>query len=501
MAVTEFINASTPTVLQKICATRQTRLEEMRVHYPEDTVFQAAEEMTRPTRDFTAALQTDSAAFILECKKASPSKGVICSDFDPVAIARVYQSYAAAISVLTEPDYFQGDFSYLQAVSAHVQVPVLCKDFIFSRYQVALARYFGADAILLMLSVLDDETYRALSIYAEQLGLHILTEVSDADEMRRATALNAKVIGINHRNLRDLSVDLHRSEVLSALAPNEAVLIAESGIETNEQVRQIAPFVNGFLVGGALTAQTDIDAACRRLLYGAHKVCGLTRPAHALMARDAGACFGGLIFAKRSPRCISLQQAKSICAVGGLQYVGVFALDDYHGLSATEIAGNLVRIAQELQLRAIQLHDVPDFLARQPDAAKTLALALTRALPSICELWVAVKADEVNTIQAQLPGVNRWLLDTGKGGSGKTFNWSQIPTHGREHMMLAGGLNAENITAALRLNLAGFDVNSGVEVSPGAKCSQRVHGFFNRLRTYGRASEVQTTKAEKQPVE
>lgn len=482
----------TPSVLKEIVATRQQRLQEMAVLYPEAEIAAAAAASTRPVRDFTAALQQPNAQFILECKKASPSKGVIREDFDPVAIATIYASYAAAISVLTEPDYFQGDFAYLQAVSSKVHVPVLCKDFIFSTYQIDLARYFGADAILLMLSVLSDNDYQLLAQRAQQLGLHILTEVSNAEEMQRAAALNAKVIGINHRNLRDLSVDLNRSQELAALAPAGALLIAESGIENNQQIRSIAPHVDGFLVGGSLTEQADVDLACRKLIYGEHKICGLTHPAQAIAARAAGAAYGGLIFAKRSPRCVTLEQAQQICAVRGMNYVGVFALEDFLNNEGNEqqeavylaAAQQIAAIAATLQLTAIQLHDVQDV-----NFVAALSQALTmqeRANYSHghIEIWVA-RSVEASTQLYQQPMISREVWDHGRGGSGSSFDWQTLPSNEQRHrIQLAGGLKPNNIATAISLGCRGLDINSGVERQPGHKDPALMQQVFATIRIY-----------------
>jgi len=291
------VNQDAPSVLTKIVSKRLERLQELQNQYPEQLVLTRARELTlsAPNRSLATSLLQGNPGFILECKKASPSKGMIRPNFDPVAIAKTYQPYAAAISVLTEPDYFAGDFAYLQAVSAQVNVPVLCKDFIVTPYQVALTKYFGGHAILLMLSILNDEQYRALHSLATELQLEVLTEVSNTEEMDRAANLNAQIIGINNRNLRDLTVDLAQTENLVALAPKQAILVAESGYESNTQIRKHAPLVDGFLVGSHLTAQPDIDFACRRLIYGAHKVCGLTHPDTARVAAACGAVYGGLI--------------------------------------------------------------------------------------------------------------------------------------------------------------------------------------------------------------
>ncbi|MDF5425772.1 bifunctional indole-3-glycerol phosphate synthase/phosphoribosylanthranilate isomerase, partial [Vibrio parahaemolyticus] len=184
------------------------------------------------------ALSGEKTAFITECKKASPSKGLIRDHFDLDYIASVYNNHADAISVLTDEKYFQGNSDFLPQVRGQVKQPVLCKDFMVDTYQVYLARHYSADAVLLMLSVLNDEEYKALEEAAHSLNMGILTEVSNEEELHRAVKLGARVIGINNRNLRDLSTDLNRTKELAPtireLAPN-ATVISESGIYTHQQ--------------------------------------------------------------------------------------------------------------------------------------------------------------------------------------------------------------------------------------------------------------------------
>ena len=461
-------------------------------HYRQSRLAAYIADHPRCRRSLAAALRQPHKGFILECKKASPSKGLIRDPFDPVAIASIYQRYAAAISVLTEPDHFAGDFAYLQAVRNSVQVPVICKDFITTPLHVYLARYHGADAILLMLSVLDDAAYQALAALALKLDMEVLTEVNSRDEMRRAAALNAPIIGINHRNLHDLSIDLNRTAELAPLAPPDALLIAESGISTNQQVRELGQHVDGFLVGSHLTAQADIDSACRKLIFGTHKVCGLSQVSCALHAAAAGATYGGLIFAPHSPRCVSLEQAQRLTQQAPvLAYVAVVTSNDFDDISA---------LAAALPIVALQLHGGQD-----PELIKPLRGELA---PEV-EIWYALDmtslasdlATQVSSLLAA--GVSKVVLDQGKGGSGKPFDWTQLdalhPAQ-RQHCMLAGGLNIDNVQDAAALNVAGLDFNSGLEASPGIKDPVLVHEVFAQLASYYRdAPQEATTREEIAP--
>lgn len=463
-------------ILNTIVEQRRQRIDALRPSYPEAMLKQAIAAQSRPVRSLAASLKRADKGFILECKKASPSKGLIRDSFDPVAIAAAYQPHAAAISVLTEPDYFQGDFAYLQAVSRHVQVPVLCKDFIVDPLQVYLARYFGADAILLMLSVLDDSLYQSLHSVAEELGLEVLTEVSSEAEMQRANALGAKVIGINHRNLHDLSIDMTRSRELAKLAPAGALLVAESGITSNQQVREIGQYVDGFLVGSHLTAQADIPLACRQLIYGEHKVCGLTSPADALMAATAGAVYGGLIRAEKSPRYVNQAQAIAICeAVPSLQYVMVTTAVD---------AKQIVQEADALSVVAIQLHGQQSL-----SLVNKLRQQLNQHGLANVGIWYALNMQQQDPDEFASWPVDRLVLDSGTGGSGVTFDWQRL-RHANPSLvrnaLLAGGIGAHNATEALAAGCAGLDFNSALELQPGKKDPAKVALTFHLLSRYFR---------------
>ena len=259
---------ATGTVLDSIVQARRERIDELRARFG----HLRAEDLERSQRSFAAALRTRSGqgrspqpALIMECKAASPSRGTIRSDYDPASLAAQYAPYAAAVSVLTEPDRFNGSFDDLAAVREVVDVPVLCKDFIVDEVQVLAARSLGADAVLLMLSVVPDDVYRELAELAHSLGMEVLTEVSTPQEMHRASALGAEVIGINNRDLRTLDTDLARTEEMAPLAPAGVVLVGESGVGAAEDVRRLSGLVDALLVGSSLSGAPDPAEAAREL--------------------------------------------------------------------------------------------------------------------------------------------------------------------------------------------------------------------------------------------
>jgi len=461
-----------PNVLEKIVIDKYDAVAALKAKLP---LASFIDTLTPSTKDMYAALrrtpENPNAGFILECKKASPSKGLIRPDFDVKSICQIYDKYAAAISVLTDEKYFQGNYDYLKIVTDTVSCPVLNKDFFIDTYQVYLARYYGADAILLMLSVLDDEQYLALASVAEQYNLAVLTEISTEDERDRAIALGAKLIGINNRNLRDLSTDISRTFDFAPTLPDDRIVISESGIYTNSQVRELAPAVDGFLVGSSVMAEDDIDLACRQLVFGHNKVCGLTQAEHAKAASEAGAEFGGLIFAKKSPRYITEQQAKNIIEQAtALSYVGVFVNHDID---------DVVTLATSLSLSAVQLHG---------DEDKSYIEQLATKLPSACQIW---KAIPVATDVPEFPASAQHIILDGKNaGSGEVFSW-QLLAQSQQNLsssFLAGGLNENNIEQAIEnmvaQDLFGLDINSGVEKSPGIKCSNKLKNVFATIRHY-----------------
>ncbi|HFZ8993253.1 TPA: bifunctional indole-3-glycerol-phosphate synthase TrpC/phosphoribosylanthranilate isomerase TrpF [Citrobacter freundii] len=450
------------TVLAKIVADKAIWVEARKQQQP---LASFENDIQPSSRHFYDALQGARTVFILECKKASPSKGVIRDDFDPARIAGIYKEYASAISVLTDEKYFQGSFDFLPIVSSIAPQPILCKDFIIDPYQIYLARHYQADACLLMLSVLDDEQYRQLAAVAHSLKMGVLTEASNEEELERAIALGAKVIGINNRDLRDLSIDLNRTRQLAPRVGHSATVISESGINTYGQVRELSHFANGFLIGSALMSEDDLTAAVRRVLLGENKVCGLTRPQDARAAYDAGAIYGGLIFVPESPRCVTTEQAQTVIAAAPLRYVGVFRQADI---------ADIAEKAAALALYAVQLHG---------DEDQHYIDALRAALPERVQIWKALSVG--NTLPARnFQHIDKYIFDNGQGGSGQRFDWSLLNGQQLDNVLLAGGLGADNSVSAAKTGCAGLDFNSGVESEPGIKDASLLASVFQTLRAY-----------------
>ena len=257
-------------ILNRILARKAEEVAERRARLPEAELIARIAELPG-TRGFAAAIEAkiDAGlpAVIAEVKRASPSKGLIRTDFDPAAIAKSYAAAGAAcLSVLTDSDFFQGSEAFLQQAREACSLPVLRKDFIIDAYQVYEARAIGADCVLLIVSALDDEVLLQLSLQAAELDLDVLCEVHDEEELERAMALPVPLIGVNNRNLRTFETSLETSLTLQAMIEYDRVLVAESGIHTPEDVARLrSGGIQAFLVGEAFMRAEDPGAELRRL--------------------------------------------------------------------------------------------------------------------------------------------------------------------------------------------------------------------------------------------
>ena len=421
-------------------------------------------DQAQPThRSLSQALARPGARFILEIKKASPSAGMIRRDADVTALASGYSGVADALSVLTDDRFFGGSLEDLSQARAAFEGPLLAKDFFIDPRQVVEARIAGADAVLVILSLLDDAGARQIIEEASRFAMDVLVEVHNVVEMHRALALGAPLIGINNRNLRDLSVDLSTTERLAAMAPDR-LLVSESGVRGRTDVDRLSPHVDAFLVGTSLMESPKPAEAARELVFGRVKLCGLSQPADFRVARAAAHV--GLIFVPGSLRSVSPGEALRLASLHPSS-VGVFRNASIENVS---------QVATMLGLAAVQLHGGEDaFYVR----------ALARCLPRRCEIWKAIEVGR--TKPDRFDAADRLLFDNGSGGTGQTFDWRLVRGHADlSRAIVAGGIGPDNAVEARRLGAYAIDVGSKVEDVPGRKSPKKIRALFDALRSPSR---------------
>ena len=252
-------------MLNKIVADKRKEVEQTRQNMPVSILMERIAQ--RKPLDFARAIRGDGIRLIAEIKKASPSRGVLCPDFNPVAIARSYaQGGAAAISVLTEINYFQGSIDHLAAIRKEVEIPLLRKDFVFDQYQIYESAAFGADALLLIAGILSQEQLSEFLSLSHSFGLSCLVEVHDEGEVEKALLGGAEIIGINNRDLRDFTIDINTTRRLRPLIPPERTVVSESGIKSRSDIEKLQEWgADAALVGEVLVTADDTTAKMREL--------------------------------------------------------------------------------------------------------------------------------------------------------------------------------------------------------------------------------------------
>ena len=462
-----------PSVLQEIVANKQKEVSQRKQSVPVENLLK---NLGVSSRSLEQALRNPGNRFILEYKRASPSRGTINSTLSVEEICNAYEGFADAFSVLTDSHYFDGSFDYLRKVSERLTVPVLCKDFVLEPYQVYEARHYGADAILLMLSVLDDQQYQLCAEAARKFNIDVLTEVHTDVEMQRAIALKARIIGINNRDLNTLKTNISVTERLADKAPSDSLIISESGISSRADVSRLSRYVNGFLVGTSLTAARDIRAAVKKLIFGEIKICGVRNISDAKVAETSGASYLGLVFYENSPRFLTTDEALNITSTFKAKYVGVFV---------NENIDKIAELAKRLSLFAVQCHGNESIEELEE---------LREKLPAECQLWKAISYSEDSIEELTKlfePYVDRLIVDNSnksvKGGTGQRFDWQAIEAiyenmQESEKFILAGGINLKNLHELDSHVSLGLDISSGVEAFKGGKSHDKIEQLFSERR-------------------
>ena len=483
-------------ILDKIIEATKIRVaQEKQVESPESVKAAALALPADTGFPFEAALRQQDFNFICEVKKASPSKGIIAEHFPYLEIAKEYEvAGAAAISVLTEPDFFKGDKKYLQEIASTVKIPVLRKDFIIDEYQIYQAKVWGASAILLICACLDVPTLTKFRKLADSLGLSSLVEAHDEAEVQMAIDCGARIIGVNNRNLKDFTVDVQNSVRLRNLVQDDVIFVSESGLETPEDIQVLRDNNIGVALMGETFMRSPNKVEKLAYLYGPTyytpkiKMCGISKVETIPAVVKAQPDYMGLVFAS-SKRQVTVDQAKILVSELHKQYANRYNRDVIQwsndvvqefiktvGIFVNETLENLVTIATEVNLDAVQLHGDEDEAFIQSLKERTNV-----------EVWKAVQIRSAADAEAWIDSRADMLLFDAyhkdeRGGTGEVFDWSCLDEFERP-FMLAGGIDSTNVARAIRtVRPYGIDISSGIETD-GVKDDEKIKAFTNIVRT------------------
>jgi len=468
-------------------ATKIRVAQEKQVESPE-TVKAAALALPSDTGfPFEAALRQQDFNFICEVKKASPSKGIIAEHFPYLDIAKEYEvAGAAAISVLTEPDFFKGDKKYLQEIASTVKIPVLRKDFIIDEYQIYQAKVWGASAILLICACLDVPTLTKFRELADSLGLSSLVEAHDENEVQMAIDCGARIIGVNNRNLKDFTVDVQNSVRLRNLVQDDVIFVSESGLETPEDIQVLRDNNIGVALMGETFMRSPNKVEKLAYLYGPTyytpkvKMCGISKVETIPAIVDAKPDYMGLVFAP-SKRQVTVEQAKILIEELHKQCINHYDIKVVKtvGVFVNETLDNLVRIADTANLDAVQLHGDEDEAFIQSLKERTNV-----------EVWKAIQIRTAADTEKWIDSSAEMLLFDAyhkdeRGGTGEVFDWSSLDAFERP-FMLAGGIDSTNVARAIRtVRPYGIDISSGIETN-GVKDDEKITAFTKIVKSIGR---------------
>lgn len=436
---------------------------------------------------FEAALRQQDFNFICEVKKASPSKGIIAEHFPYLDIAKEYEvAGAAAISVLTEPDFFKGDKKYLQEIASTVKIPVLRKDFIIDEYQIYQAKVWGASAILLICACLDVPTLTKFRELADSLGLSSLVEAHDEKEVQMAIDCGARIIGVNNRNLKDFTVDVQNSVRLRNLVQDDVIFVSESGLETPEDIQVLRDNNIGVALMGETFMRSPNKVEKLAYLYGPTyytpkvKMCGISKIETISAVVEAKPDYMGLVFAP-SKRQVTVEQAEILVEELHKQCINHYDTKVVKtvGVFVNETLDNLVRIADTANLDAVQLHGDEDEAFIQSLKERTNV-----------EVWKAVQIRSAADVEKWIDSSADMLLFDAyhkdeRGGTGEVFDWSSLDAFERP-FMLAGGIDSTNVARAIRtVRPYGIDISSGIETN-GVKDDEKITAFTKIVKSIGR---------------
>ena len=475
-------------ILDKIIEATKIRVaQEKQVESPEAVKAAALALPSDTGFPFEAALRQQDFNFICEVKKASPSKGIIAEHFPYLDIAKEYEvAGAAAISVLTEPDFFKGDKKYLQEIASTVKIPVLRKDFIIDEYQIYQAKVWGASAILLICACLDVPTLTKFRELADSLGLSSLVEAHDEAEVQMAIDCGARIIGVNNRNLKDFTVDVQNSVRLRNLVQDDVIFVSESGLETPEDIQVLRDNNIGVALMGETFMRSPNKVEKLAYLYGPTyytpkvKMCGISKVETIPAVVEAKPDYMGLVFAP-SKRQVTVEQAKILIEELHKQCINHYDIKVVKtvGVFVNETLDNLVRIADTANLDAVQLHGDEDEAFIQSLKERTNV-----------EVWKAIQIRSAADVEKWIDSSADMLLFDAyhkdeRGGTGEVFDWSSLDAFERP-FMLAGGIDSTNVARAIRtVRPYGIDISSGIETN-GVKDDEKITAFTKIVKSIGR---------------
>lgn len=477
----------TKTILDDICQNKGREIEHAKARLPLDKIKERIRKGQYEQRDFKKALKKNGLAIIAEIKKASPLKGVLKKNLDVEKVARMYQAGgASAVSVLTDKPFFQGSLEDLEKVKRATRLPVLRKDFIFDEYQVYEAKAYGADAILLICAILQKEKLQTLYDLAYRLNMHVVLEVHTKQELALALKIGPQIIGINNRDLATFSIDKTTIRKLAGHIPATSCIVAESGIEGPEDVREMREAgAHALLIGSALMGAKRIEKKLNELVKESEgektqvKFCGMTRKQDIAYACKLGVDYVGCIVDfKESRRSVSQETFLDLAR---------YAKNMCKGVKVVAVTVDMPR----QKLKALINTRVPNIIQLHGNESPQACADIKK----YTNVW---KVLNIHTLtQKELVQykevTNGILLDTGtalekaRGQSG-VFTGKRLVEGMKKNgynPIISGGLNTKNVGAYLKTySPAIVDVSRGIEDEPGKKNRKKMEAFIKQIRAH-----------------
>ncbi len=447
-------------ILDRIVTQKRRDVAERKTAFQLDSFIHELQPSSRNFRDIAGQRHP---GLITEFKRKSPSENQILSDRTLQDVVKIYDEnpFVKALSILTDSHFFGGSVEDLRTAAELTSKPILRKDFIIDPYQIYEARYYGADAILLIARILSREELITLSQLAASLAMDVLFEIHDQDDLAKVPA-NARIIGINNRNLDTLTIDLNTTQKLSReLSDRNVIIVSESGIHDADDIRKIHGSAHAALIGTSILKAGDMDRHIRAFFRPKIKVCGMTNREDAIFTAEAGADYLGFVFHRKSPRFVAPPQAATMALelksrFPRIRTVAVFGDEDPDYIRETFI---------ESGCDLCQCFTVPEGLGSE----KLIQVHRIR------ETLTPLPEDFQNRHACLLDSYHEKLA----GGSGITFSWEKLPTLPKHtFFFVAGGINSSNISDLLAYVPDGVDLSSSLETTPGTKDHEKVRQFF-----------------------